>query len=671
MASQSAVDLLPRAIRKAGALPIGKAVVGRVVAAAPRQLAPAASQSGPSQQQAPSLAQGSQPAPKGGKGKKSGKGKKGKGAKSDTVLEIYLCGGESGADVILFEAWDEGDRARLQPLARVGSVVRVEKCLVVPHSEKTKWFTTSRAPVYLKALPETTMQAVDDTQGFPQHHPVTPFPSLLPLPPKTLVFVAGRVVPPVPSIAYVTTAEGEVDVPVAHVMLRAGVEVVRVSFWRDAAPMAMAAPVQVGNLITMSGVAKQHPGKDWDPRRHAGLSAVRRTVIAECPEPLRQKLQATPNHIDGATVLSPENAQRQRKDYSTAKAEWMTLSVLDALCNSGHVRDVEQVFQVPSVLVELDGPPTYMACTKCNKGWADADWPPCSCWPAASDAARQARWLGKIVLKDGTASLKATCFEAFQTIADAASQATGMEAATPSEWQDEATTATAMSYVGAVPMTVLITLAGDAWSKSMQATVQMAQLTYAPGGVSHPLKTSVHLAPTESSCPPCKIASTGFDAALGLAVADGVALHSFRALLKLRDAPPSAEASPPAEGPADAREVSCAFADDKKYTVNVADDEVGGRLREVELDVYVHALVSWESADRLNVAAFVKAPDPVEEFKKFFALEVELQQQAVIGGASFSIGAKDTPLRMVTAAEQANRTSPPAWKVRKTVGEGA
>ena len=244
-----------------------------------------------------------------------------KGGHSDTVLEIYLCGGTSGADVLLFEVWDEADRRRLQPLARVGSVVRVGKCLVVPHSEKTKWFTTSRAPVYLKALPETTMQAVDDTQGFPTHHPVTPFPSLLSLPPKTLVCVAGRVIPPAPAIAHVGVQDGESDVPVAHVMLRSGNDVVRVSFWRDAAPMATSAPVEEGNLIMLTGVAKQYPGKDWDPRRHVGLRAAPRTAIVECPEPLRQSLQGTPNDSEGATMWSPDTSQRARKDYTVAQAE--------------------------------------------------------------------------------------------------------------------------------------------------------------------------------------------------------------------------------------------------------------------------------------------------------------------------------------------------------------
>ena len=66
--------------------------------------------------------------------------------------------------------------------------------------------------------------------------------------------------------------------------------------------------------------------------------------------------------------------------------------------------------------------------------------------------------------------------------------------------------------------------------------------------------------------------------------------------------------------------------------------------------------------------AFVLAPEPFDRFKKFFAQEIALQNEAIQAGPSFAVGAGDTPGRMVCAAERANLTSPPEWKVRKTIG---
>ena len=90
-------------------------------------------------------------------GKAKGKGKPGKkgsskGGPSDTILEVYLCGGSSPGDVMLFEVWEEDSRQRLKPELQVGSTVRIGKVLVVSHTDKTRWFTTSRSPTYLKAV---------------------------------------------------------------------------------------------------------------------------------------------------------------------------------------------------------------------------------------------------------------------------------------------------------------------------------------------------------------------------------------------------------------------------------------------------------------------------------------------------------------------------------------
>ena len=58
-----------------------------------------------------------------------------------------------------------------------------------------------------------------------------------------------------------------------------------------------------------------------------------------------------------------------------------------------------------------------------------------------------------------------------------------------------------MACVGAVPLTVRLTVDADPWSERMQATVHLVENTYeafgdgAQGSVTHPLKTTVRLAP--------------------------------------------------------------------------------------------------------------------------------------------------------------------------------
>jgi hypothetical protein len=530
----------------------------------------------------------------------------------------------------------------------------------VPHSDKTKWFSTSRAPVYLKALPETTIEAIPDVSAFLTYltyHPVTPFPSIVRLEPKTLVNVAGRVIPPAPFIEHVRAGEGEAEVSVAHVMLRADNDVIKISFWRDTACMTDTPLVCEGAFIMINAVAKQSPGKDMDPRRHAGLRAVSRTAILQCPTALLQSLESTPATADGAVLWTP--VILQRKDYSTAKSNWMSLSVLHALCKAGQVRDIQAVFQVPSVHIELESSPTYMACSKCFKAWNELAWPPCAC-----GAERKLRWRAKLVLKDGTASLKATCFDAFEEVVDIAAAEEGLEprqsGVVPEEWVDEAVVAKAMSYVGAVPLTVLVTVDSDAWSGNMQATVQLVQKTHTSAGVAHPMKALVHLAPTEGACPPCELSQTTYDEALGLTVVGDFALQYGRALVKVCDAPK--------EDTLDecTREMTCVFGTGEKYLITVQDDAAGMRLRSVSNGAHIHAVLFRESSDRLAVTSFVVVPEPIENFKKFFAHEVQLQKDVAQTGPSFKHGNDDTPRRIVSAAEEANLMSPPAWKVRKS-----
>ena len=88
---------LPRDIRTPGLL-MAEAVVGRIVSMEPRPLNQNASS-----QSAASQGAGTSASSKGNFAKSKGRKGRAKGPRSDTVLEIYLCGGASPADVLLFE----------------------------------------------------------------------------------------------------------------------------------------------------------------------------------------------------------------------------------------------------------------------------------------------------------------------------------------------------------------------------------------------------------------------------------------------------------------------------------------------------------------------------------------------------------------------------------------
>ena len=130
------------------------------------------------------------------------------------------------------------------------------------------------------------------------------------------------------------------------------------------------------------------------------------------------------------------------------------------------------------------------------------------------------RWRAKITISDATASVKAVSFESFATVAEIAANEAGDSPGALGvdieKWQDETHVATSMSCVGAVPLTVLVTIDTDQWNQSMQLTVQLVQRTHQSDGVAHPMKSLVHLAASEGACPPCELSQAAYDEALGL-----------------------------------------------------------------------------------------------------------------------------------------------------------
>ena len=589
-----------------------------------------------------------------GKGNKTGGGK---GPRSDAVLEVYLCGGRTPADVILLEVWDEGLRARVQSIARVGDTVRVSKVLVVAHNEKTRWFTTSKHPMYLKAVRETAVEQAEAVADHLEHHPVTPIASVSRLPPRMLICTAGRVME-TPEVAYADIPDGETDVPVAHLALRANDDVFRISFWRDTTTLLE--HVAAGSLVFVQCVATQGIRSDLAAGTYAGLRATPRTSVTTCPPSLAAKLQAAPMGPGGARHWSPASVA-EKKDYASASASWMSLSVLHALCAGKQIRNIDEVFQVPSVLLEFGSVLTYPGCSRCKKAWRDEAAPPCGC-----GATRVQHWRAKVGMRDATGQLQATCFEALAAVVGAYRAISGDTARTrPEDFASEEMASTLAAYVGAIPFTARLTVAGDGWTESMQATVQLLEPTFQPRGLLHPLKAVVRTGPGTGACPPLRLAATSFDEGVGMTPAHGCVLDSFRGLLTYMDVPNDDASATPK------RQVRCACSAEEEASTcmaELASDHAAAVLfRNALRGSLAHAVLAWRAVDCLSVIAFQPVhPDNGEAFSKFFTAETAMQSEA--GPPPLHLRAEDTPVRIVKTATALNvPPPPPQWKVRKTM----
>ena len=222
------------------------------------------------------------------------------------------------------------------------------------------------------------------------------------------------------------------------------------------------------------------------------------------------------------------------------------------------------------------------------------------------------------------------------------------------------------SYIAAIPFTARLTVAADGWKESMQATVHLLAPTFQPAGVLHPLKPLVAMAPGTGACPPIHLEDTSFSQGLGLTQAYGSAFECFRCVIKFEDDTVDsvqdarvrrrircASVAPGQDAPAHAAELT-----GEAYLVE--------RFGKLPKESYAHALLAWGAPSILTVTAFMPLSDPDHKpFIEFFRTEVGLFQDSVTKGPALQRGTADTPLKMMCAASQANKTSPPQWKTRK------
>ena len=265
-------------------------------------------------------------------GKVKGKGKWGKAKQgSRKVLEFYLCGGPSPADVLQCEAWEEAARRMLGPLIQVGAMVRVRKCWAVAFTARTATYTSSRLPVYLKldSASEASLLQEGD-HDWPSYHPVTAVECLQYLPSKTLVYVAGRLIPPAPTVRNIDW-DGS-TVPVSNAMIRNGADLISVGFFRELA--VEPTHLKMGGVYLFQNVRTHQKQMDGG-RVVMELRAGKGTSVVEAPAALAQQVdECTPDDAAGGTHWGA-GVPGARKNYAEEEADWFSF------CVAGHLRPSE------------------------------------------------------------------------------------------------------------------------------------------------------------------------------------------------------------------------------------------------------------------------------------------------------------------------------------------
>ena len=581
--------------------------------------------------------------------------------------ELHLCGGTTPADVVMYQAWDATPRQRMQPVAQVGACVRVTLCTVVPHTEKTIPWTTSRMPVFLRATKDSDIVAIEDRPEWPRLHPTTSVDALQYLPAKALVCVAGRVVPPEPKVAHVATDDGGADV--GNASIRNGSDLIRLSFWRESAHQVDS--LSLGQIIYISCIGKHKVSR---AENGVELRSHSLTEITTCPEPLFSEINmATPQGIDGARIWTP--APTTRRDWEQEDAEWATLSVCEAICAPAVGRTVPQLYQVPSLLVQFQiGEVVYYGCSQCKKAWALEAVPPCAC-----AAQRTPQWKAKLTLTDSTAQVFATCFDAFGALAhvyaagDANKQSIDYYTNGLENQED------LLLSIAAMPFTARISLEENEWAAKTEMFVRLLSPTFDEAtGVKHPLKQLTHFVSGSYPCPPCKLKNVTFNEGVGLAVAFGGTLSSFRVLLEVQDQGRGARRGQDATTLRVERTCACALrASDDATTHTItqnAELEVVTRLLQVPQGAYIHATVAFRTAGKLSLLTFWHVPNvEVTKFRTFFDTEANLYEERVTGTAPpMTRSLAETPLRVAdTASAVSSSTGRSSWHTRTPLRERA
>ena len=115
------------------------------------------------------------------------------------------------------------------------------------------------------------------------------------------------------------------------------------------------------------------------------------------------------------------------------------------MCAPRVARNVDVICQAASVFIQCeDGILTYRGCSICKKSWPGDGAQLCSC----AGAAQTNYWRSHLTLTDHIGQVKATCFDAFESVAMFAD-----ECALPDNYVHEAARQELLLSIAAVPFT--------------------------------------------------------------------------------------------------------------------------------------------------------------------------------------------------------------------------
>ena len=604
-----------------------------------------------------------------GKGcRKKGKsgGKKGKERSQPSVLELHISGGNTPVDVIMVEAWGPSLCQKFKHVAAQGAFLKFTDCKILAHTPKTTPWTTSRLPWFLRATEETKVELACDDPTVPAHHPLTEIEDLAILPPKSLVCVAGRVIPPEPTVKLVgkdTPAE------VGNAYIHFKCHTICVSAWRDRASKLM--DLKVGSTCFIKA-ALTHPGTTPSGNKRLELRVGMLTDIGPCPDSLDVLVnEVTSKNPETATSLSSWD-KRDPRDWSAENATWFSLSVVEAMYTSSHRRNIDMVCKVPSVFVQPSASSIlYDACIKCKRSWRMGEGPSCTC----ASPEQGLLWKSALTLTDSTAQVTATCFNALEGLVHHFA-GDDDEKKEPSYYQDAEHVEDLFTALAVVPFTVLLSFANNEYSENIEVIGQLFSPTFHPSmGVRHPMSKLVWIQTPSFGCPPCLLADTDFKPGVGMTVGPGGAVPSFRVLLIIVDTSPT-----PRKGDGSAsfritRRCACALRSDDDNRIHDltqhGSQAVVLRLLALAKQTHIHAIVSWRSQKGLTLSSFDELPqEDVLKFKQFFKTEARLYRDMMSNSEeALQVAPDETPLRISSRASSNTQASP--WSSRKRVAADA
>ena len=607
---------------------------------------------------------------KGAKGK-SAKGK-GKGNKKATfndgntkVLEWYLSGGTTPADVILCNTWEKATIRRVRPVLQCGTVVRCTNGQIKSHTEKTRPWTTSRLPYYFRGADDLKIESVTDRPEWPLHHPVTAVPDLKLLPTGTLVCIAGRVIE---SPRKKTRQIGGEDVEVANTTIRIEDNLITLAGFGTNSDKVM--DMIHGNIYYLHAVAKQDSIDKETKTNSVEIRVKHRTKITECKGALgKQIADGTPNACEGGTSWTAIRGG-PRRDYESEVGDWYTLSVCEAVCAPAERRKVDLVCQIPSVMIDnITGPICYLGCSKCRKGWQECQ--SCDC----SDASAVLQWKVHASVSDSTAQVSVTFFTAFAAVMKMHATLQDDESLTEPESRcnNEEHLEALLSAIKTIPFTLVLSFDDSDYKDGTEIIVQLATPTFDNvQGVKHPLTKIIRFNVASYPCPPCALSETEFNPGVGLAVTPAGATASFRALLEVMDQARGGKLADGSTTLCVERNCACALRDKESTAVykliRNAPLAIATLMLQVRKGDYIHAVVAWRSSSALTLEAFLAiGKEEITNYRKFFRAECEILK-ATVTNSQFSLTRNpgETPLRIVSSASKASsaNTQSQPWDTR-------